>query len=264
MNNGPNHLHGGEVGWNMLMWDAEPLETSDGPTVTFTRLSPHMEEGYPGNVKVKATYCLTHDNALRVVMEAETDQATPLNMAHHTYWNLSGHDSGSILQHHVQLESTKLTATDETLIPTGEIQDISSSCRDFSKGAKIGELTERMKHEEKEAWAATNGGFDFNYVVNSSGWGKLVPVATVHDPKSGRKMTLSSNQPGLQFYTASWIDPPLKGKGSATYDKYAGLCLETQNFPDAINKEENPAFPSAILRPGEVYNHIMVHQFSTD
>jgi len=246
------------------MWDATTQETAEGPSVTFTRVSPHMEEGYPGTVQVRATYTLTHGNALRVTMEAETDRATPVNMAHHTYWNLGGHGSGSILDHNVTLESTSLTATDETLIPTGEIQDISSTCRDLSQGANVGDLTSRMESEEPEAYKATNGGFDFNFVVKSSGWGKIVPVATVKDPKSGRKMILSSNQPGLQFYTASWIDPDIKGKAGATYSKYAGLCLETQNFPDSINKEENPAFPSAVLRPGEVYTHTMVHQFSTE
>ena len=197
-------------------------------------------------------------------MEAETDRATPVNMAHHSYWNLGGHASGSILGHTVKLASTRLTATDETLIPTGAIQDVAGTCRDLSQGGNVGELTTRMEKEEPEAFQATNGGFDFNFVVDHSGWGKLVPVATVHDPKSGRKMELSSNQPGLQFYTASWIDPALQGKAGATYAKYAGLCLETQNFPDSINKEDNPAFPSAVLRPGELYHHVMVHRFSVD
>jgi len=196
-------------------------------------------------------------------MEAVSDTATPINMAHHTYWNLGGHTSGSILGHHVKLTSNRLTATDDTLIPTGEIRDVSSTCLDLSGGSILEPLIKRMESEEPDAWKATNGGFDFNYVVDASGWGKLVPVATVHEPTSGRTMEVLSNQPGLQFYTASWLTPAITGKSGASYDQYGGLCLETQNFPDAINKEENAAFPSAILRPGEVYSHVMVHKFST-
>jgi len=244
------------------MWEAEQQITPNGPCVVFQRRSPAGEEGYPGTVHVKVTYCLTNDNTLRIDMEAQTDESTPLNMAHHTYWNLGGHTSGNILEHEVTLNSTQLTATDENLIPTGEIQDVSETCRDLSKGVRVGEATDRMRLEETEAWEATNGGFDFNYVVNNSGWGKVVPAAKVYDPASGRVMEVLSNQPGVQFYTGSWLPPSLAGKAGAVYDKYGGLCVETQLFPDGINQEENPAFPSVVLKPGELYHHIMIHKFS--
>jgi len=264
INNGENSLHGGEVGWDKQLWEASSLVSSEGPSVTFMRYSPDAEEGYPGTVEVRVTYTLTNANELRIEMEATTDQATPINMAHHSYWNLAGHASGTILDHEVMLNSTSLTPVGDDLIPTGQIEDVSGSCRDLSRGVVVGTQIDRLRLEQTKVWESANGGFDFNYVVKNSGWGKIVRAARVCDPASGRVMEVYSNQPGIQLYTGSWIEGPLAAKGGATYEKYSGLCLETQLYPDSINQEDNDEFPSCVLNPGELYHHVMIHKFSVE
>lgn len=249
VNNGPNHLHGGNRGFDKFVWDAEPLSTPEGPAVKFSRVSPDGEEGYPGTVAVTARYLLTNQNAFKVEMTATTDTPTILNLAHHTYWNLAGHAAGDILGHVLSLDAERYTPTDETLIPTGAIVPVAGTPYDFTKPKAIGADIAKI--------AGKPGGYDVNFVLRGRS-GDLRRAARVVDPASGRTMDLLTTEPGVQFYTGNFLDGSLKGKGGAVYRKHQGFCLETQHFPDSVNK---PEWPSVILRPGQTYRHVMVHQF---
>lgn len=254
-NNGPNHLHGGEKGFDKVVWDGELRHSEDGPAVAMTYRSPDGEEGYPGNLDVTVIYTLTHDDELRVETTASTDAPTPVNIVHHTYWNLAGHDSGTILDHELMINADRYTPADSTLIPTGEIRTVANSPFDFTRmkaiGADIGDLPPSGDDP---------GGYDLNYVLNGRA-GRLRLASKVHDPKSGRMMEIHTTEPGIQFYTGNFLGD-VAGKAGAVYDKHAAFCLETQNFPDAVNKVGTPGWSSPILRPGETYHHLMVHRFS--
>jgi aldose 1-epimerase len=250
-NNGPHTLHGGVKGFDKHVWDATPGEGSDGAWVSFTRTSPDGEEGFPGTVQATVKYRLSPDNELLVEMSATTDRPTLVNLAHHTYWNLAGHGSGSVLEQELQLYCDRYTPGDETLVPKGTIEAVAGTPYDFRKAKKIG-----------RDLAKTGGdpvGYDTNFVVNGKAGG-LRPVARASDPVSGRVMELSATEPGVQFYTGNFLDGSVKGKGGAVYAKHAGFCLETQKYPDAVH---HPEWPQPILRPGETYRHVMVHRFST-
>ncbi|MGH9309900.1 MAG: aldose epimerase family protein [Vicinamibacterales bacterium] len=249
-NNGPNHLHGGIRGFDRYVWDA--AVPPDGVGVAFTRTSPDGEEGYPGTVRARVTYTLSDANELSLDYEATTDKATPINLTQHSYFNLSGHDSGDILGHLVTIHADRFTPVDATLIPTGELAAVQGTPFDFRKptavGARIGETHPQIK---------MGGGYDHNFVLNRKGEG-LQPAARVVDPKSGRTLDVATTEPGVQFYTGNFLDGTLKGKGGAVYHRRNGLCLETQHFPDSPNK---PAFPSTTLRPGETYRSRTVFSF---
>jgi aldose 1-epimerase len=249
-NNGPHTLHGGAKGFDKYVWDATSGEGSDGAWVSFTRTSPDGEEGFPGTVQATVTYRLSPRNELVVEMSATTDKPTLVNLAHHTYWNLAGHGSGSILEQELQLFCDRYTPGDATLVPKGTIETVAGSPYDFRKPKRIGlDL------------AKTGGdpvGYDTNFVVNGKPGG-LRPVARVVDPLSGRVMELSATEPGVQFYTGNFLDGTVKGKGGAVYAKHAGFCLETQKYPDAVHHSD---WPQPVLRPGETYHHVMVHRFS--
>jgi aldose 1-epimerase len=252
-NNGPNHLHGGNKGLDMVLWQAEEVKSEAGPAVKFSCTSPDGDEGYPGNLKVSVTYVLTNDNALELHFEASTDKATPVNLAHHSYFNLAGAGSGDILDHILKINADRYTPTDETLIPTGKFEPVKGTPYDFTTPTAIGKRIGELKGDP--------GGYDINYVLNA-GEGKGPHLAAhVKDPKTGRTMTVLTTEPGVQFYTGNYLDGSVKGKHGVAYKKHQGFCLEAQHFPDAVNK---PDFPSVILKPGDTYKQLTIYKFGAE
>jgi aldose 1-epimerase len=249
-NNGAHHLHGGKKGWDKVVWRASPVASEQGVAVKLSYTSKDGEEGYPGNVTATTVYTLTDSDELEIEMSATTDAPTVINMAHHSYWNLAGHASGPIGEEQLQLFAANYTpATD--LIPNGTIAAVQGTPFDFTQPKRI----------DKD-WSAAGGspaGFDHNWVVDGEPH-QLRPVARLSEPKSGRVLTLEANQPGVQFYTGNFLN--VTGKAGARYEPHAGLCLETQRFPNSINvpgwREE------VILEPGQVYQHRMRFHFGVE
>jgi aldose 1-epimerase len=250
-NDKPHHLHGGNKGWDKVVWDAEASETADGPSIQFTYVSKDGEEGYPGTVTAHVVYTLTKRNELKIEMEASTDQKTPINMVHHSYWNLGGHGSGPITEHELTLNADEYTPGDPT-VPTGASKPVKDTAFDFTQPKLIG--------RDLGETGADPVGFDHNFVVNGEP-NEIRMVAKLKDPKSGRVMTLEADQPGLQFYSGNFLDGKTKGKG-VVHAQYTGLCLETQKFPNSINV---PAWSKqVILEPGKTYEHTMIHRFTNE
>jgi aldose 1-epimerase len=254
-NNGENTLHGGAKGFDKVVWKGVGTLTPNGPSVTFTYVSKDGEEGFPGTCTAEVTYTLTMQNTLEVVMRAETDAPTVVNLAHHSYWNLGGHASGTILDHVLMLPAARYTPVDASLITTGKIEPVTDTPLDFRVAKAIGKDIGRLPATKDDP-----GGYDHNFVVDGEPTA-MRPCAVLTDPKSGRTMTISSNQPGIQFYTGNFLDG-IPGKAGATYGKHAALCLETQAFPDSVNKQGVPGWPNVVLRPGQRYEHRMVHAFT--
>ncbi len=256
-NNGPHHLHGGKKGWDKVIWKAEPKETPEGPALELSYTSPDGEEGYPGTVNASVTYTLTNNNEFAVDMKATTDKETLVNMAHHTYWNLAGYDSGTILDQVLTIHADKYTPgkvfkPDTDPVPYGEEKSVDGTPFDFTSPKPIG--------KDNQAVGGKPVGYDHNWIVNGDP-NKLREVAVVKDPKSGRVMTLEADKPGVQFYAGIFLDGTTKGKGY-TYPQYGAFCLETQGFPNAINV---PAWKDqVILKPGDTYTHKMIHRFTTE
>ncbi|KAG1342451.1 aldose 1-epimerase [Cocos nucifera] len=249
VNDGNNSLHGGHRGFSHVIWTVKEKVDGEFPYITLNYHSFDGEQGFPGDLDVDVTYKISGPYELSVTMDAKPgNKATPVNLLQHTYWNLGGHNSGTILSNTVRIFASHVTPTDGHLIPTGEIVSVSGTPYDFLKpmtvGSRINELT---------------GGYDINYVPDSpmDGHG-MRKVAMVKDGGSGRAFELWSNQPGVQFYTSNFLKD-VKGKGGFVYGPHAALCLETQGFPDAVN---HPKFPSIIVNPGEVYKHYMLFKFS--
>ena len=257
VNNGPNHLHGGLKGFDKQVWDARPFQSDAGPSLELTYTSKDGEEGYPGNLTVKITYTLTKDNELKVFMTGETDQATPVNLAQHTYWNLAGEGSGTILDHEILLNADHYTPTDETLIPTGKIDPVEGTPYDFRTARKIGEKIGEIPGNPE---LKNPGGYDINMVLNGK-LGEKKLVARVKDPASGRILEIHTTEPGVQFYSGNFLDGTLTGKSGKIYQRHYGFCLETQHYPDSINR---PEWPTVVLKPGETYDHKMWIRFSTE
>jgi len=246
-NNGPNHLHGGIKGFDKVIWDAKTKNGPESATLILKYTSPDMEEGYPGNLRVRVAYVLTNDNELKVMYQATTDKATPVNLTHHSYFNL-GATQETALDHVLTIASDKYVAVDENLIPTGELKSLDQSPMDFRKGYSIGARI-----------AEVEGGYDHTYVLFNMG--NLLKVADVYHPGSGRAMEVYTSEPGIQFYSGNFLDGNLTGKDGIVYNKHHGFCLETQHFPDSPNQ---PGFPNTILNPGEEYAYTTIYKFLTN
>jgi aldose 1-epimerase len=250
-NNAPHSLHGGKVGWDKVIWTAEASETDAGPSIKMTYVSKDGEEGYPGTVTAHNIYTLTNNNELKVEMDATTDKTTIVSMAHHSYWNLAGHASGTINEHELTLFADQYTPGDP--VPDGKIKAVKGTPFDFTTAKPIG--------KDLQAAGGKPIGFDANWVVKGDPH-TLRPVAKLKDPKSGRVLELQADQPGVQFYSGNFLDGSNKGKGGVVYAQYTGLCLESQKFPNSINV---PAWKDeVILKPGATYKHTMIHKFSAE
>lgn len=247
----PCALHGGMKGFDKVVWSGKVVK---GNGVEFSYTSPDGEEGYPGNLSVKVTYSLNDENELKWQAKATTDAPTILNIVHHTYWNLSGDPTKSINDHILTLNAEGFLPTDMGLIPNGEIARVAGTPMDFTKPTVIGERIDADFEALKFA-----GGYDHAWVLKKGDGVRL--AARVRDPKSGRVMEISTNQPAIQFYGGNFLDGTAKGKKDLSYAKRTAFCLETEGFPDAPNHKN---FPSAVLRPGETYTHTMIHKFSTE
>lgn len=249
----PCHLHGGDVGFDKVLWDAEGVVRGDEVGVRFHYLSKDGEEGYPGNLDITMHYWLTSANELRIDYAATTDKATPVNITHHSYFNLGGHDSGTILNEELMIAADKITPVDKGLIPTGAIAPVKGTPFDFTEPTAIGKRVDADDEQLKFGL-----GYDHNFVL--SRWdGKLRLAATVFEPKSGRFMEVLTTEPAIQFYCGNFLDGGNVGKGGHAYKHRTGFCLETQHYPDSPN---HPEFPSTVLRPGERYHHETVYRFS--
>ena len=241
-NNGPHHLHGGITGFAKVIWDAEVI---DQTALQLTYRSPDGEEGYPGNLTATVLYSLTDENELTIQIKAETDQATPVNLTSHSYFNLTA-GTDTILNHQLYLNAAAYIAVDETVIPTGAMPAVTNTAMDFTQPQPIGR------------GIVQTGGYDHTFVLNRPGAG-LQLAARAADPVSGRQLEVYTTQPGLHFYTANHLDGLLLGKQNQHYRQYQGFTLETNYFPDAPNQ---PHFPSIILQPGETFQQTTVYKFS--
>ncbi|ANY19322.1 Aldose 1-epimerase precursor [Tsuneonella dongtanensis] len=253
INNEPNTLHGGKVGFDKRVWKGEPVTTADGKGVKFTLVSPDGEEGYPGEVTVSTTYVWTADHKLIVDFDATTTANTPFNIAQHSYWNLAGANTAkTVLDHTLQINADKYTPVTKNLIPTGELPPVEGTPFDFRTakpiGRDIGQSNEQLTF---------GGGFDHNWVLNGSG---MRVAAVLVDPTSGRRMTVSTDQPGLQFYSGNFLDGKVTGKGGNAYPYRSAVALETQYFPDSPNQT---GFPDATLRPGKPFHSRTIYAFDT-
>eukprot|EP00244_Chara_vulgaris_P001322 TRINITY_DN12078_c0_g2_i3.p1 TRINITY_DN12078_c0_g2~~TRINITY_DN12078_c0_g2_i3.p1 ORF type:complete len:361 (+),score=64.79 TRINITY_DN12078_c0_g2_i3:401-1483(+) len=258
-NNGNHTLHGGLIGFGRRLWKHEGFVTEKGASVRFTYHSVDDEEGFPGTVDSVVTYTVLKNGEFTVEMTATVGgKATPVNLANHTYWNLAGHDSGDVRGHWLVMNADSYTPTDSELIPTGKIDPVAGTALDFTKKHKIGYTIDKA------------GGYDNNYVINKhkkpldGEWPGLleevkdvVLAVEVSSPAKDLSLEIYTDAPGVQFYTANGVNN-MHGKGGAVYQKYGAYCFETQDFPNAINE---PAFPSSVLRPGEVYTHVMLCRF---
>jgi aldose 1-epimerase len=251
INNKPNTLHGGKKGFNDVVWDADQINDH---TIALTYLSKDMEEGYPGNLKCKVTYELTDDNAVKISYEATTDKNTIVNLTNHSYFNLNGIGSGTILNHTVQLKAGNFTPVDTTLIPTGKIAPVAGTPFDFSTataiGARIAESDEQLKNGK---------GYDHNFVLDKHDI--TTPVATVVGDKSGIKLEIFTEEPGLQFYSGNFMNGGNTMLGGKKDDYRTGFAMETQHYPDSPNQ---PQFPSTELKPGQIYKTTTIYKLSVE
>lgn len=247
-NDNPNHSHGGKKGFDKVVWDASEITGTDSVGVALHYLSKDMEEGYPGNLNVKVTYVLNNDNELKIEYEAHTDKPTILNLTHHSYFNLAANKE-NILNHQLTIFADNITPTDPSWIPTGEIAPIAGTDFDFSQPHKVGERIKNLPY-----------GYNMNFVLRKNSNRELSKTAEVYETKSGRFMEVFTTEPGVQLYTADYMDGSIIGSSNIVYEKNMGLCLEAQHFPDSPNK---PNFPSTVLRPGDAYRQLTIYKLST-
>jgi len=251
-NNNANHIHGGVKGFNNVVWDVEQV---DETTLVLTYLSPDMEEGYPGDLLIKVQYQLTDGNELKIEYTATTNKPGPVNITHHSFFNLHGAGNGSINDHIMQINADYYTPVDKGLIPTGEIAKVEGTPMDFRKPVVIGDRVDDDFEQVK-----IGNGYDHNWVLNKDG-NEVDFAARVVDPASGRTMEVYTNEPGMQFYGGNFMEGFGTGKGGKVYEYRATFCLETQHYPDSPNQEH---FPSTILYPGEEYYSICVYKFGVE
>ena len=262
MNNGPNSLHGGDVGFDKVVWKVAKCETTaEGPKLTLSYTSGDGEEGYPGTLFVTVAYTLGNNNELRLDYKATTTRSTVVNLTQHSYFNLRGRGAcpqgncplGDILGHVVQIDADRFTPVDSTLIPSGELKFVVGTPFDFRRPTPIGARIEADDEQLK------NGkGYDHNWVINRTKPG-IMRFATVYEPDTGRVLEIYSTEPGVQFYSGNFLDGTLTGKGGWVYKFRNGFCMEPQHFPDSPNK---PQFPSTVLRPGGTYKNTFIIRFS--
>ena len=258
--NGITCLHGGKVGFNRKMWDIESFDSDKAMILKCTMTAKDGEEGFPGKLEVVVNYILPKkDNSLIVLYGATTDKATPVNLTQHSYFNLKGAGNETILDHILTLNADKFTVVNETLIPTGELRDVTGTPFDFRKPTAIGERIEQDYEQLK-----IGGGYDHNWVLSQPHEledfknREMDPAAVLYEPTTGRQLSVYTTEPGVQFYCGNFLDGTLVGKGGKAYGKRSGLCLETQHYPDSPNQKD---FPSTILRPGEKYRTVTVFRF---
>ncbi len=248
-NDGPHHLHGGLRGFDKVLWEARPQASLDGAQLALSYLSPAGEEGYPGNLSVRVVYALSDRNELRLDYSATTDADTPVNLTNHTYFNLAG--SGTVLGHVLRLVADYFLPIDEGLIPTSEKCPVHGTPFDFTQTAAIGS---RIKDDDPQLRLA--GGYDHCWILNRE-TAACALAAELYEPESERVLSVFTSQPGVQLYTGNFLNGSIRGKAGAVYEKHAGICLETQHFPDSPNQ---PTFPTTILRPGEIYRQTTIYR----
>jgi aldose 1-epimerase len=253
-NDGPNSLHGGPMGYDKVIWTAEEAKGGENATLKLKYLSKDMEEGFPGNLTVFVTYTLTADNTLEVLYEATTDKKTVVNLTQHSYFNLSGDFTKTILDNVVTIDADKLVPVDETLIPTGKLDDVANTPFDFRTPKAIGKDIEAANEQLKRG-----KGYDHCWVLNNQDKGFRF-AASVYEPTSGRVMEVFTDEPGIQLYTGNFLDGTLPTRDGKTYAHRTGLCLETEHYPDSPNQKD---FPTTVLNPGETYKTKTAFKFST-
>lgn len=253
-NNGENTLHGGVRGFDKVRWQTSQTAPPASNSVSFEYVSKDGEEGFPGTLTAVVNYSLTDDNEVVISYSARTDKNTVVNLTNHAYFNLKGQGEGDILEHEVLIHADNFTPVDKGLIPTGKIQSVKNTPFDFTKataiGARIKDPSEQLKF---------GGGYDHNFVLNGQA-GQMRIAAEVYEPSTGRVMQVHTTEPGLQFYTGNFLDGSITGKGGKVYGHRSAFCMETQHFPDSPNQ---PAFPSTVLKPGEVYSTKTAYRFSS-
>lgn len=251
-NEGKHHLHGGLRGFDKVLWNAEPIESAHEVGVRLSYLSPHGEEGYPGNLTVTTTYRLTHANEFQIDYEAASDQSTIVNLTHHGYFNLAGQGHGTIEDHEIRLAGTGFNLIDKDLVPTGEVAPVQGTPFDFNRAARLGD---RMRSDHAQVRLA--GGFDQNWLLDKVD-GSLQTVAWVSEPTTGRAMEMATTEPGFQFYTCNLLPEGTRGKAGRIYGKWSAFCLEAQRFPVWPDRSGRPSY---ILRPGDQYTHCTSYRF---
>ncbi|MCA9241928.1 MAG: galactose mutarotase [Planctomycetales bacterium] len=258
-NNDENHLHGGvERSLDKVVWHAEPFSGPEGGGVKFTYTSPDGEENYPGNLKSEVTYLLTDNNEVRIDYKASTDKPTIINLTNHSYFNLAGAGSPTINDHEIMLNCDQYTpGPDDSIVPSGAIEPVEGTALDFRKSTRIGDRVDELTDTPAL-------GYDHNLIINrtAADEGKLVTAAVLHDPSSGRTLTVKTDQPGIQFYGGNFLKGQ-HGKDGQVYEYRSGCCLETQHYPDSPNHQGDEGWSSVVLRPGETYTHTCVYAFGT-
>lgn len=252
-NDGANHLHGGKKGFDKVIWDAS-IDSEKNNVLHLSYLSKDGEEGYPGNLNVTVTYVLTEDNSLEINYSAVCDADTIINLTNHSYFNLGGHSSGDVLNQKLMINADSFTVNDKYSIPTGEIRSVKGTPMDFTEGKKIGQDI-NADYEQ----IAFGNGFDHNWILNSNGDINVKSAHAVCD-STGITLDMYTTQPGVQFYSANFLDGSDIGKDKAPYEIRNAFCLETQHFPDCIHHDN---FESPILKAGEKYNQKTIYKFST-
>ena len=250
-NNNEANLHGGPVGFGLRMWEAEPAEIDGDPALILHLVSEDGDQGFPGKVEVQVTYAFSKENELLIHYEAVTDQPTLINLTNHAYFNLDGHDAGTVNDLHLQINAEHTNEVREGLIPTGRLLPQKSVKWNFTQMKRLGEV---LAETENDADMFLAGGVDFNYCAGRDRETKL--IATLYSPNTGRAMDVITDQPGVQCYTGQGLD--VTGKDGVHYGKYAGVCLETQHYPDAIH---HPEFPSIVVRPQDTYDTFTIYKF---